>query len=70
MTPPLPTTPGPTPAPRLAQRGRARRVLLWTALMALLVVAQSLLVALSLNFESGRAQDDTERVATLAAAEI
>jgi two-component system sensor histidine kinase DctS len=38
--------------------------------MALLVVAQSLLVALSLNFESGRAQDDTERVATLAAAEI
>ena len=70
MTPPLPTTPGTTPAPRLAQRGRARRVLLWTALMALLVVAQSLLVALSLNFESGRAQDDTERVATLAAAEI
>ncbi|MEY3271170.1 MAG: hypothetical protein RLZZ341_71 [Pseudomonadota bacterium] len=70
MTPPLPTTPGPTPAPRLVQRGRARRVLLWTALMALLVVAQSLLVALSLNFESGRAQDDTERVATLAAAEI
>ncbi|MFM7505533.1 MAG: PAS domain-containing sensor histidine kinase, partial [Rubrivivax sp.] len=58
------------PAPRLAQRGRARRVLLWTALMALLVVAQSLLVALSLNYESGRAQDDTERVATLAAAEI
>ena len=38
--------------------------------MALLVVAQSLLVALSLNYESGRAQDDTERVATLAAAEI
>jgi two-component system sensor histidine kinase DctS len=72
MTPPLPTTPGQTPTPttRLAQRGRARRVLLWAALMALLVVAQSLLVVLSLNFESGRAQDDTERVATLAAAEI
>ena len=68
MTTPLPTTPTPRPmaAPRLAQRGRARRVLLWSALMALLVVAQSLLVALSLNFESGRAQDDTERVATLA----
>lgn len=72
MTSPLPTTapPGPMPAPRLAQRGRARRVLLWTALMALLVVAQSLLVALSLNFESGRAQDEAERVATLAAAGI
>jgi two-component system sensor histidine kinase DctS len=75
MTPPPPPTPAlapvpALPAPRLAQRGRARRVLLWAALMALLVVAQSLLVALSLNYESGRAQDEAERVATLAAAEI
>ena len=75
MTPPPPPSPAQaaapaTPAPRLAQRGRARRVLLWTALMALLVVAQTLLVALSLNYESGRAQDEAERVATLAAAEI
>jgi two-component system sensor histidine kinase DctS len=56
------------PLPRLSQRGLARRVLLWTALMALLGVAQSLLVVLSLSYESSRAQDDAERVATLAAA--
>ncbi len=74
----MPTPPAPTPTPspsalappRGAPRGRARRVLLWTALMALLVVAQSLLVVLSLSYESGRAQDEAERVATLAAAEI
>ena len=58
------------PPVRLAPRGRARRVLLWTALMALLVVAQSLLVVLSLSYESGRAQDEAERVATLASSEI
>jgi len=60
----------PNPPVRLAPRGRARRVLLWTALMALLVVAQSLLVVLSLSYESGRAQDEAERVATLASSEI
>jgi two-component system sensor histidine kinase DctS len=68
----MPTAKAPLPtAPlRVAPRGRARRVLLWTALMALLVVAQSLLVVLSLSYESGRAQDEAERVATVAAAEI
>lgn len=77
MTPPQPPPSPPAAAaaitalpPRLPARGRARRVLLWTALMALLVVAQSLLVVLSLSYESGRAQDEAERVATLAAAEI
>jgi two-component system sensor histidine kinase DctS len=68
MAPPL--NPAVRPPVRLAPRGRARRVLLWTALMALLVVAQSLLVVLSLSYESGRAQDEAERVATLASSEI
>jgi two-component system, LuxR family, sensor histidine kinase DctS len=63
------STPTPNTAPRLL-RGRARRVLLWSALLALLAVAQSLLVALTLNYESGRAQDEAERVATQAAAEM
>ena len=62
-------TPTPNTMPRLL-RGRARRVLLWSALLALLAVAQSLLVALTLNYESGRAQDEAERVATQAAAEM
>ncbi len=65
-------TPPPSSPFRLprAPRGRARRVLLWTALLALLAVAQSLLVALTLNYESGRAQDESERVASLAATEL
>ncbi len=70
MAPAAPPSPPQPPRLRTPPRGRARRVLLWSALMALLVVAQSLLVALSLNYESGRAQDEAERVATLAAAEI
>ena len=65
MTAPL----HPNPASRLL-RGRGRRLLLWSMLLALLAVAQSLLVALTLNYESGRAQDEAERVATLAAAEM
>ncbi len=52
---PSPPPPPPTAAASarpawLLPRGRARRVLLWSALMALLVVAQSLLVALSLSY--------------------
>jgi two-component system sensor histidine kinase DctS len=47
-----------------------RRALLWGALIALLLVAQSLLVALTLAYESSRAQDDADAVATEAALEI
>ena len=36
---------------------RLRRALLWGALLALLGVAQTLLVALTLKYESTRAQD-------------
>lgn len=42
---------------------RYRRALLWAVLVTLLLVAQSLLVWLTLNFESNRAQEDVEGVA-------
>jgi two-component system sensor histidine kinase DctS len=57
--------PVPEPRPR-----RLRRTLLWGALVALLVVAQSLLVVLTVAFESSRSQEQTDAVATEAAAEV
>ena len=42
---------------------RRRRALLWVALTAGLVVAQTLLVLLTLNYEETRAQDEVEAVA-------
>lgn len=51
------------PAPELPPRPRRlRRALLWTTLVALLLVAQSLLVWLTLNFESNRAQEAVDGV--------
>ena len=52
----------PLPAP--AVRPRSRRLALWGALVALLVVAQSLLVYLTANYERVRAQDQVEASAT------
>ncbi len=49
---------------------RWRRVLLWGLLIALLAVAQTLLVLLALNYEATRAQDRTEAVAGAAAAQV
>jgi len=49
---------------------RHRRALLWSALLGLLVVAQSLLVALTVNFEASRAQESTDAVAIEAASEV
>ncbi|MDP2005929.1 MAG: ATP-binding protein [Rubrivivax sp.] len=60
----LPSLPGP------ARPRRLRRALLWGALVALLLVAQTLLVALTINFESSRAQDEADGVAAEAAAEV
>ncbi len=60
----LPTVAHP-PGPRLL-----RRALLWSVLVVLLLVAQTLLVALTINYEEGREQDNTERAATEAAAEF
>lgn len=60
----LPPLPGP------ARPRRLRRALLWGALVALLGVAQSLLVALTLNYEATRAQDEADGVAAEVAAEM
>ena len=55
----------PQPRPR-----RWRRALLWSLLLALLGVAQTLLVALTVSYESTRAQDEAESAAAEAAAEV
>ena len=54
--------------PRRAAQGW-RRARLWGLLIALLAVAQTLLVLLALNYETTRAQDRTEAVASAAAAQ-
>jgi two-component system sensor histidine kinase DctS len=56
------------PNPR--ERRRRRRALLWGALVALLLVAQTLLVMLTLNYEASRAQEHVDEVAAIAAAEV
>ncbi len=53
-----------------ARPRRWRRALLWGALLALLGVAQTLLVALTVSYESVRAQEEVDAVATEAAADI
>jgi two-component system sensor histidine kinase DctS len=64
-------TPAASAAPDLPQRRtRIRRVLLWGALMALLVVAQSMLVWLSISYESSRTQEQVDAVSAGAAADI
>ncbi len=59
-----------TAPPPPAPRRRWRRVLLWGLLIALLAVAQALLVFLVLVYEDARAQDRSEAVAASAAAEL
>ena len=49
---------------------RRRRVLLWGALIALLVVAQSLLVWLTVDYESNRAQEEVEAAAGSVSADL
>jgi two-component system, LuxR family, sensor histidine kinase DctS len=54
----------PPPAePAEAPARRWRRTLLWAALLVLLGVAQSLLLVLSLQYESARAQDNVDSLA-------
>jgi two-component system sensor histidine kinase DctS len=55
---------------RDALPGRMRRALLWGALVALLLVAQTLLVMLTVRHESLRQQEAVERVAEEVAAEL
>ena len=54
--------------PRTARRGR--RVLLWAVLLGLLAVAQTLLVVLTVQVESARAQDATESMAAEVAGDL
>ncbi|MBX3621428.1 MAG: PAS domain S-box protein [Rhizobacter sp.] len=60
--PPLPQVP--------AHPRRWRRALLWVVLVALLVVAQSLLVWLSLDYENNRAQEQVDAAATTAIGDL
>jgi two-component system sensor histidine kinase DctS len=59
----------PTPAPLLRPL-RWRRALPWVALVALLAVAQGLLVVLTIEYESSRAQERVDGVAAEAATEL
>jgi two-component system sensor histidine kinase DctS len=59
--------PVPLPVPRPSRR---RRVALWVALVALIAVAQSLLVWLTLEYESNRAQEQAELDAASVAADV
>ncbi|HEX2010288.1 MAG TPA: PAS domain-containing sensor histidine kinase, partial [Roseateles sp.] len=58
----------PSPAPALPWWRRWRRALLWGALVALLLVAQTLLVALTLNYEASKAQEQVDQAAAEVAA--
>lgn len=58
------------PLPAAPARPRSRRLALWGALVALLVVAQSLLVYLTANYERVRAQEQVEAAATASAADV
>jgi two-component system, LuxR family, sensor histidine kinase DctS len=57
------------PSPAASARPRWRRVLLWGLLIALLAVAQALLVFLALKYESARAQERAEAAAVAVADE-
>ncbi len=54
----------------LPRAWRWRRALLWGALVALLLVAQSLLLALTISYESARAQEKVDDVAAEVAAHV
>ena len=69
----LPATRMTDPLPFTARRPRAwpaRRLALWGALVALLIVAQSLLVWLTISYERNRAQEQVEQAAAAAAADV
>jgi len=58
------------PPPMEPRPNRRRRLLLWGALVALLVVAQSLLVVMTVAYESNRAQEQADNAASEAASDI
>ncbi|WP_326534644.1 sensor histidine kinase [Pseudorhodoferax sp.] len=55
------------PPPASPPRRGPRRTVLWGLLLLLLLVAQSLLVALTVNYEASRAQEEVESIAAEAA---
>ncbi|MGY4831285.1 two-component system sensor histidine kinase NtrB [Sphaerotilaceae bacterium SBD11-9] len=65
MSAPPPLLPTPATRPR-----RWRRALLWGALVGLLLVAQSLLVWLTLDYEHNRAQEQVDAAAALSVGDI
>ncbi|MBC7992942.1 MAG: PAS domain S-box protein [Rhizobacter sp.] len=64
---PASTTPSLASAPRPS---RWRRALLWGALVGLLLVAQSLLVWLTLDYESNRAQEQVDAAAAVSIGDL
>jgi two-component system sensor histidine kinase DctS len=68
MTAPAPPAGSPAAPPPASPR--SPRLLLWVALVMLLLVAQSLLVVLTLRYEHARAQERTDDLATAAQGEI
>ncbi len=65
-----PAAPSTEPAPVLRTGHRGRRALLWSLLVVLLAVAQTLLVLLALNYETTRLQDRTDAIAAAASAHL
>ncbi len=61
-----PSPPTASVAPRVLRPRRLRRAVLWGLLVVLLVVAQSLLLALTVAYESSRAQDHVDELASVA----
>jgi len=59
-----------TPPPTSQFVRRLRRPLLWTVLVALLVVAQTALVLLTLRYEEARAQERADEAATAISSEV
>lgn len=66
----MPPTAPSAPPPELPRPRRGVRWLLWGALLLLLLVAQSLLVGLTLSYEDARAQDRADAVAAASAGEM
>jgi two-component system sensor histidine kinase DctS len=60
----------PSDPPASPPRRGLRRPALWALLVALLVVAQSLLVVLTVSFESSRSQDEIEAIGAEAAMQV
>jgi two-component system sensor histidine kinase DctS len=63
------TMPSPAPPPPPARR-TLRRSTLWALLVGLLLVAQSLMVALTVSYETSRSQDDIESLAAEVAVQM